>query len=249
MSSLMIKVSDKSKESSLNGPYNRFIYALRAPESKRQYPKRLEVFLTFIDMEGSSLQEKLYNLYYKAKSDTQWLQDSLIDFIMFQKERVSIGEIVESTIPNYYKPVKLFCDMNDIVVNWKLVTRGMPRGNNAANDRAPTVEEIKKLLEYPDWRIKPIVLIMVSSGIRIGAFDYLKFKHITALKDDEGKIVAAKMIVYAGQPDQYTTFISAEAYNAWIVWINFRISYGEKNYRRFMGYARHVENHQYYIWC
>jgi hypothetical protein len=81
------------------------------------------------------------------------------------------------------------------LVNWKLVTRGMPRGKHAANDRAPTIEEIKKLLEYPDRRIKPIVLMMISSGIQIGVFDYLKFKHIIPLKDEDGKIIAAKMIV------------------------------------------------------
>jgi len=98
----------KSKEQNLNGPYNRFLYALKAPDSKRQYPKRLEVFLNFINIEGVDIQIKLYNLYCKAKSDTQWLQDTLIDFIMFQKERVLKSEIVDSTIPNYYKPVKLF---------------------------------------------------------------------------------------------------------------------------------------------
>ncbi len=109
----------KSREQVLEGPYNRFLYALKAPESKRQYPKRLEVFLHFINIEGLNLQEKLFNLYHKAKSDTEWLQDSLLDFIVSQKERASRGEITDSTIPNYYKPVKLFCDMNDIIINWK----------------------------------------------------------------------------------------------------------------------------------
>ncbi len=108
-----------------------------------------------------SLQEKLYNLYKKAKSDTEWLQDSLIDFIVFQKARVSRGEITESTVPNYYKPVKLFCDMNDIIINWKLVTRGMSRGNHAANDRTPSMDEILQILKYPDIRIKLIILILI----------------------------------------------------------------------------------------
>jgi hypothetical protein len=134
----------------------------------------LKVFLNFIDISGPSLQEKLYNLYEKSKSDTEWLQDSLIDFIVFQKERASRGEIKESTIPNYYKPVKLFCDMNNIIINWKLVTRGMPRGNHAADDRAPTIDEITQILKYPDIRIKAIILTMMSSGIRIGAWDHLQ---------------------------------------------------------------------------
>jgi len=204
----MTKELQNFKENDIKRPFNRFFYGLRAPESKRQYPKRLEVFLNFIDIEGTNLQERIYNFYHKAKSNSQWLQDSLINFITFQKERVLKGEIVESTIPNYYKAVKVFCDMNDIIINWKLITKGMPRGKHAANDRAPTVEEIKKLLEYPDRLIKPIVLMMISSGIRIGAFDCLKFKHITSLKDDNGKIIAAKMIVYAGDPEQYHIHLS-----------------------------------------
>jgi hypothetical protein len=79
-----------------------------------------------------------------------------------------------------------------------------------SDDRAPTIEEIKKLLKCPDRRIKPLVLIMISSGNRIGAFDYLKSKHITPLKDGDGKIIATKKIVYAGASEQYITFISTE---------------------------------------
>lgn len=130
------------KPKQITSPYNRFLYALKAPESKRQYPKRLEVFLNFINVEGSSLEERLYNRYTKSKTDTEWLQDSLIDFIIFQKERATRGEITDSIIPNYYKPVKLFCDMNDIIINWKLVTRDMPLGDHAANDRTPSLDEI-----------------------------------------------------------------------------------------------------------
>jgi integrase len=51
--------------------------------------------------------------------------------------------------------------------------RGMPKGRRYANDRAPTLEEIQRLTEYPDRRIKPIIYTMVSSGIRLGAWDYL----------------------------------------------------------------------------
>ncbi len=68
--------------------------------------------------------------------------------------------------------------MNDIIINWRLVTRGIPKGRPASEDRVPTRDEIKKLLEYPNRGIKPIVLTILPSGIRLGAWDYLKWKHV-----------------------------------------------------------------------
>jgi hypothetical protein len=59
--------------------------------------------------------------------------------------------------------------------------RGMPKGRRYANDRAPTIEEIGKMAGYPDRRIKPIVFTMVSSGIRIGSFDYLQWGHFSPI--------------------------------------------------------------------
>lgn len=65
-----------------------------------------------------------------------------MNFIMLQKERVLKGEISGSTISNYYKPVKLFCDMNNILLDRKLISRRIPTGKHASDDRAPTLEEI-----------------------------------------------------------------------------------------------------------
>jgi hypothetical protein len=118
--------------------------------------------------------------------------------------------------------------MSDIEIPWKKITRGLPRPREAANDRAPTIEEIQILVKYPDRRIKSIVYTMCSSGIRIGAWDFLKWKHIIPIKDSEDKVIAAKIIVYAGDIEQYFSFITSETYNALKEWMEFRMSYGEK---------------------
>jgi integrase len=58
--------------------------------------------------------------------------------------------------------------MADIPISWKKITHGLPKGKKYAYDRILTIEEIQKLVEYPDRRIKAIVCTMASSGIRIG---------------------------------------------------------------------------------
>ena len=53
------------------------------------------------------------------------------------------------------------------------------------------IDEIRKLIEYPDRRIKAIVFTMVSSGIRIGAWDYLRWKDVIPLLSDRGGEILA----------------------------------------------------------
>jgi hypothetical protein len=125
---------------------SRFTYALKSQETRRQYPRRLKVFLDFLDLHCGSLDEQALG---KVREDPRWFEDRFMDFIDFQLARVRKGEIAESTIPNYYKATKLFCEMNDIStsINWKNISRGLPRGKQAADDRAPTKEELQKLTE------------------------------------------------------------------------------------------------------
>jgi hypothetical protein len=101
-------------------PMTIFTYALKAPESKRQYPRRLKIFLDYLRLEGN-LGEQAEQFYSKAIENPQ-------------KERSKKGEISALTIPNYYRATKLFCEMNDIVLNWKKIARGLPRAGKAANE-------------------------------------------------------------------------------------------------------------------
>jgi integrase len=116
--------------------------------------------------------------------------------------------------------------MADLFIQWKKITRGLPKGKKYADDRILTLEEIRKVVEYPDRGIKAIVYTMASSGIRIGAWDYLKWEHITPIERN-AEVVAAKMIVYAGDDEEYFTFISGEAWQALKDWMNYRKRSGE----------------------
>jgi hypothetical protein len=51
-------------------------------------------------------------------------------------------------------------------------------------------------LNYPDRRIKPIVYLISSLRIQLGAFDYLKWGDIEPIMKNDNRI-AAKVRVYA----------------------------------------------------
>jgi integrase len=173
---------------------------MKAPMTRDKYKARLAKFLDFIGIEADDgnryLEDKARTFAKKSKSDLNWAFVNLLKFIQFQKDRADKKQITAATVRNYVKSIELFCEMTDIPIQWKKITRGLPKGKKYADDRIPTIEEIKKVVEYPDRRIKAIVYTMASSGIRIGAWDYLQWGHIRPVKKDT-EVVAARLIVYA----------------------------------------------------
>ncbi len=213
----------------LSNPYCMLKFSIRSESTRKYYERRIRRFFDFIEFSPDKGIEERFNTFAEyARKDINWALTKIIAFLQFQKERTEKGEITAATLSNFVKPLKLYCEISDVKIPWRKIVRGLPRGREAANDRAPTLEEIRKLVEYPDRRIKPIVYTMASSGIRLGAFDFLQWKHITPIIDDNRKILAAKINVYAGDIEEYYSFITQEAYESLKDWMDFRASYGEK---------------------
>jgi hypothetical protein len=203
-------------------PWSLFIFAMKAPMTMDRYKTSLARFLDCLGTKREpsyecniqpSLEDKARTFAKKGKADFNWAFANILKFVQFQMDRVARKEITSATVRNYVKSIKLFCDMADMPIPWKKITRGIPVGKKYADDRIPTLEEIRKLVEYPDRRIKAIVYTMASSGIRVGSWDYLQWGHIRPIERN-GETIAAKMIVYGGEEDEYFTFITAEAWRA-----------------------------------
>ncbi len=69
---------------------SKFRYALRAPETKRQYPQRFKALLDFLQLEGP-LEQQAKLFLSKALLSTQWAENMLMNFIVFQRDRVKSG--------------------------------------------------------------------------------------------------------------------------------------------------------------
>jgi hypothetical protein len=118
---------------------------------------------------------RLELLQLKQEQIPAYAFNSLLKFFQSKREQIDRKEKAIGTIRNYVKSIKLFCDMADVQVPWAKIARGLPRAKRFADDRAPTLQEIRRIGEYLDHRIKPVIYMMASTGIRVGAWDYLRW--------------------------------------------------------------------------
>jgi Phage integrase family len=207
--------------------YSLFVYAIRSQVTRDYYLRRLRIFFNHINLLPHEIMEERCNLFAaNGLKDPNWAFSCIVKFFQFQRERVEKEEITGATLRNFVKAIKLFCEMSDVPVTWKKISRGLPKIRRYADDRAPTIEEIQKICEYPDRRIKAIVCTMSSCGIRLGAWDYLRWGHIEPIRR-EGKIIAAKIVVYAGDDEEYFSFVTREAYSHLEKWMEYRKECGE----------------------
>ena len=203
---LQVEQQEDLEEQHSIDPWSLYLYAMKSPVTREKYTGRLSKFLDYVGLEGRIVEEQAKEFVRKSKSKKNWAFSIIVKFLQFQTDRFNRREISASTVRNYMKSIKLFCEMSDIPIAWKKITRGIPKERKYADDRVPTIDELQKLVQYPDRRIKAIVYTMASSGARLGFWDYLRWGDIKPIERN-GQIVAAKMIVYAGEEDEYYTFI------------------------------------------
>jgi len=161
-----------------------------------------------------------------AKSEPQVAEKKIISYINEQVQRAEEGMITESTIRNPLKAIKVLLEMNDASLNWKKIRCLLPRARGYALDRMPTLDEIRDILDAADARGKALTLMFLTSGLREGAIESLRISDYSPIYSD-GKLVAGKIVVYNGEPERYTTFVTPEALNALERYLEFRRDHGE----------------------
>lgn len=75
--------------------YFMFTYAIRSPLTRKYYERRLKTFFDFIDLQGTTIEERCNTFAERAIRDNTWALNCIIKFLQFQKERVERKEITE----------------------------------------------------------------------------------------------------------------------------------------------------------
>ncbi len=71
-----------------------------------------------------SIEQRFSIFLAKAKEDNNWLKNNIVKYLQGHRLRVESKEITGSTLRNYIKPIKLFCEQMDIEIPWRKIIRG-----------------------------------------------------------------------------------------------------------------------------
>jgi integrase len=196
---------------------------------QRQEEQEQEIELFFNSIKSKDTRGK-YSSYFKkyveitgidtasllSEKDPRVIERQIIDFInKLKNEGKNWG-----AIHNYVSMILAFYKINDIVLNTAKISKFMPEQRKVKKDRSYTHEEISKMLEICDERTRVIVLLLASTGMRIGAIPSLKIGNVDMNNN--------KITVYENAKEEYFTFMTPECKKAIDSYIDMRSRYGEK---------------------
>ena len=148
------------------------------------------------------------------ENNPRLIEKNIIDFILNLRDQ---GKSC-SAIRNYLTPIKSFYKINDIVLNERKILKFLPEQLKVGNDRAYRHEEIGKMLEIADERMRAVILLLSSSGIRIGAIPPIRLRDLKT----------NRLTVYESFNEEYLTFITPECKKSIDNYLDMRSRYGEK---------------------
>ena len=187
-----------------------FQQAIKSPATRKMYERSLEQFLKFSKI---SIEE----IVSISKEDIQILVE---DYVFSLKNR----NLTRMSIKGYLQGVKLFLEMSDVALNWKRIKIFYPEASKPSGQKAYTNEDVREILNSSiSKRLRCLVHLMASSGMRIGGVRELQLKHLEDMPHG-----CKSVLVYAGTKDECQTFISPEAVKALDDYLDERISQGDK---------------------
>ena len=201
---MFVQVLDENSQAFFN-----FINSIRAQPTKESYRFCLEKFLSHHGIDLVSF----------LKLPQQDMTNLVIKYLVDRKISKGYKRLVTSSL-------KHACEINDIVLNWKKIKKFISSGKtgNETNgrDRGYTHEEIKKILDFVDQRIKTAILILASTGMRIGVLHSVRVGDLDKVDD------FYKIKVYSGDvEDAYFTFCTPECTKEIDTYLDFRKRHGE----------------------
>src|SRR6185436_12957859 len=148
-------------------------------------------------------------------------ESKIKEYVIHLKEK----GVSKSWFMTLFASLKNFYEMNDVEnIKWRKLKRYQGEEQPKHEDRRYTYDEIHTLVNNGNLKLKATILLMSSSGVRVGALPPLTTGHLNRRGD------IYKINVYKGLKGkgQYYTFCTPECAKAIDTYLQFRERCGEK---------------------
>jgi site-specific recombinase XerC len=140
----------------------------RSPQTRDKYRRNFNRFLDYI---------QIHDLQVLIDLGPKVIQEMIIKYLIEMRD---LQNKKRSTINGQCTAILHFLDMNDIEVNRHKIKRHLPYDESTRDDRPYTTKEIQKMLSTAgDLRDRAMILLMASSGVRIGALSSMQIGDLT----------------------------------------------------------------------
>ena len=190
--------------------FRNFIETLPSIHSKRVYKNNLKLYMQYI---GATEYEQM------LEGDPRLIQSRIVEYIFhLRKQNTLTGRSINTRL----SAIQKFYETNDVELKWKKIKSYIGSRKKKMKDRAYTREEIAKMLEKADQRERLVVLLMCSSGMRVGALPFLKIRNLEKID----KYSLYRITVYENEDEEYITFCSPECAKIIDSYLEFRQRHG-----------------------
>ena len=169
------QILTNNNESSSSRSLRRFINSINSPRTEETYVNSIKLYMQYHNIKDFD------SLLQIDKEKTFEMIEDFLEYLR-KKQKRSLSRI--NTI---LCSIRLFYSVNRYDdLNWYILNRfkGKER-KRMVKDRAYTRQEIHKILDYADLRMKVAILVMASSGVRVEGLVLLKLKILSTYKNTD----------------------------------------------------------------
>ena len=207
----------------------------RSKQTAIKYRNNFDHFLNFV---------RIRDLDVFLDLGKEAIQELVINYVLSMRDDAE-KMYSRSTINTNVAAILYFLENNDIELNKRKLRRYYPSDESTNDDRSYTTQEIAKILSVCDLREKAMILLMASSGVRIGALCSMQIGDLTEIDLQGSKLY--KVQVYARTRYKYTAFTTSECYTAIQDYLNFRKRYGEELKDKSALFRKHFNKEDHFI--
>jgi integrase len=193
--------------------YKNFINAIKSPATRTAYNVSIRRYLNHI-------KQKSMDDLILSNTNPRHIESQIIDYIMSLRN----SGVSYATIQFLVAPIFTFYQLNDVILNRKKVSRYLGEYKRVVKDGAYTTEQIQQMLQTADIRMRLIILLLSSTGARVGSLPGLVLGNLTKLVDHG----LYRIMFYEGSNNEYYTFTTNECASSVDKYLLYRQRCGEK---------------------